>query len=178
MSSNLRKWAGVFLTAFCYYLVHEGAHLITALFMGSFERVKLVFPGIQVVANTDAMSDLQIAVFSIVGALATIIAGYMLILLTGLILQLKNKVAKVAFYYITLGMLLCDPIYLSVLCGFFGGGDMNGIVLFGIPELAARIVFGVIGVVNLRMFVKRVYPLYKADFSKSCQCPYHRRLHV
>lgn len=167
MSANLRKWTGVFLTVVCYYLVHEGAHLITALCMGTFERVKLVFPGVQVAADIDAMSELQVAAFSIAGGLATFIVGYMLIFLTGRILQLKSKVAKAAFYYITLGMLLCDPIYLSVLCGFFGGGDMNGIVLFGVPELAARIVFGVIGVVNLRMFVKSVYPLYKADFSKN-----------
>lgn len=167
MSANLRKWTGVFLTVVCYYLVHEGAHLITALCMGTFERVKLVFPGVQVAADIDAMSELQVAAFSIAGGLSTFIVGYMLIFLTGRILQLKSKVAKAAFYYITLGMLLCDPIYLSVLCGFFGGGDMNGIVLFGVPELATRIVFGVIGVVNLRMFVKNVYPLYKADFSKN-----------
>lgn len=167
MSSNLRKWTGVFLTVVCYYLVHEGAHLIAALFMGSFERVKLVFPGIQVAANIEAMSDLQVAVFSIVGGLATIIVGYVLVLRTGRILRFKSKVAKAAFYYITLGMLLCDPIYLSVLCGFFGGGDMNGIVLFGIPEIAARIAFGVIGIVNVLVFVKCVYPFYKADFSKN-----------
>lgn len=167
MSANLRKWTGVFFAVVCYYLVHEGAHLITALCMGTFERVKLVFPGVQVAADIDAMSELQIAAFSIAGGLATFIVGYMLIFLTGRILQLKSKVAKAAFYYITLGMLLCDPIYLSVLCGFFGGGDMNGIVLFGVPELAARIVFGVIGVVNLRVFVKSVYPLYKADFAEN-----------
>ncbi len=34
-------------------------------------------------------------------------------------------------------LLLLDPLYLSVLCGFFGGGDMNGIALL-CPEWAAR----------------------------------------
>ena len=64
-------------------------------------------------------------------------------------------------------MLLVDPIYLSVLCGFFGGGDMNGIILFGIPEVAARLAYAVIGVINIFVFIKCVYPKYKANFSKS-----------
>lgn len=34
-------------------------------------------------------------------------------------------------------LLQLDPLYLSVLCGFFGGGDMNGIALL-CPEWAAR----------------------------------------
>ena len=34
-------------------------------------------------------------------------------------------------------LLLLDLLYLSVLCGFFGGGDMNGIALL-CPEWAAR----------------------------------------
>lgn len=40
-------------------------------------------------------------------------------------------------------MLLLDPLYLSILCGFFGGGDMNGISLL-VPEAMARIGYGVL----------------------------------
>lgn len=166
MSSNIRKWTGVFLTVICYYITHEGAHLIVALSMGTFERVKIVFPGIQVVANIGAMTDLQRAIFCIVGALATLCIGYVLVLSTKRILKLKNKVAKAASYYTTLGLLLCDPVYLSVLCGFFGGGDMNGIVLFGIPAIVARIAFGIIGIINVYIFIRFVYPSYKVAFSE------------
>ena len=73
MSANLRKWTGVFLTVVCYYLVHEGAHLITALCMGTFERVKLVFPGVQVAADIDAMSELQVFL-SLAGWLPSLLA--------------------------------------------------------------------------------------------------------
>lgn len=44
---------------------------------------------------------------------------------------------------------------------------MNGSVLFGIPEIAARIAFGVIGIINVWVFIKFVYPAYKADFPKN-----------
>lgn len=167
MKSNARKWLGLITAILCYYIVHEGTHAIAALFMGSNQRIKFMFPGMQIVVNKDAMSDLQLAVFCIAGPLATLLLGYALVLLTKRILKSNNKVIKATFYYMTLGMLIIDPVYLSVLCGFFGGGDMNGIILFGIPEVVARLAFGVIGATNMFVFVKYIYPAYKADFSKN-----------
>ena len=41
---------------------------------------------------------------------------------------------------LVIAFLLLDPLYLSVLCSFFGGGDMNGIALL-FPEWAARCLF-------------------------------------
>lgn len=38
-------------------------------------------------------------------------------------------------------LLLIDPLYLSALCGLFGGGDMNGIALL-CPEWAVRCLSG------------------------------------
>lgn len=167
MKGNARKWAGLITAILCYYIVHEGAHVIAALFMGSFQRIKFMFPGVQIVVNEAAMSDLQLAVFCSAGPLATLLLGYALVLMTARILKSNHKVIKAAFYYTTLGMLLIDPIYLSVLCGFFGGGDLNGIILFGIPEMIARLAFGGIGLINLFVFVKYIYPAYKADFAKN-----------
>ena len=62
-------------------------------------------------------------------------------------------------------MLLLDPLYLSVLCGFFGGGDMNGIALL-LPEVAARILFGVLLVFHGLLFWKVALPKYKMAFSE------------
>lgn len=58
--------------------------------------------------------------------------------------------------------------FLSILCGFFGGGDMNGIKLL-IPEVAARIIYGLVLVVNAFVFVKIVLPKYKLAFSDEAQ---------
>ena len=62
-------------------------------------------------------------------------------------------------------MLLLDPLYLSVLCGFFGGGDMNGIALL-IPEWMARAFFGVLLVINGILFWRVVLPQYKSAFAR------------
>ena len=62
-------------------------------------------------------------------------------------------------------MLLIDPFYLSLLCGFFGGGDMNGISLL-IPEIIARIVYAIILAINVIVFMKIVLPKYKLAFKQ------------
>jgi hypothetical protein len=69
------------------------------------------------------------------------------------------------FTYITIAFLLLDPLYLSILCGFFGGGDMNGIDLL-CPEWAARCLFGVLLIANALVFWKRVLPVYKKSFAE------------
>ena len=49
------------------------------------------------------------------------------------ICEIKNKLVKAIFYYITVIMLVLDPIYLCLLSGAFGGGDVNGI-LYLMPQ--------------------------------------------
>ncbi len=74
--------------------------------------------------------------------------------------------AIVAYYVIHEGahlVLLIDPSYLSLLCGFFGGGDMNGISLL-VSEIAIRIAFFCVLAANAAVFVKIVLPKYQQMF--------------
>ena len=80
------------------------------------------------------------------------------------ICRAQSKLLRAMLYYITIAFLLLDPLYLSILCGFFGGGDMNGIALL-CPEWAARVIFGVLLLVNGLVFWKRVLPVYQQSFS-------------
>jgi hypothetical protein len=166
MSTNLRKWFGIIITIICYYVVHEGSHLLVALILGVFRTVRFMALGVQIVINASDMSNLQLAVFNIAGSVGTFFAAYILVLLRNHILLSHSKPFKAACYYTTLGLLLIDPIYLSILCGFFGGGDMNGIILFGIPEVVARSIYALIGIINTFVLIKYVYPAYKQNFAK------------
>ena len=38
---------------------------------------------------------------------------------------------------------------------------MNGILLSGVPEMAAQLVFVIIGIIHILLFFKCVHPLYK-----------------
>ena len=60
---------------------------------------------------------------------------------------------------------MIDPLYLSVLCGFIGGGDLNGIKLL-FPEITARIIFAVIGIVHSFVIWKYLLPEYKKAFQE------------
>ena len=164
MSKKIRQYLGLLSAMLIYYLVHEGAHLIYALSIGVFRQINFMGVGVQVDVYAQQMSNLQMGIFCLVGAVATTIAAYVLTWVAPQICKSTSKVFKACMYYITLIMLLLDPLYLSVLCGFFGGGDMNGISLL-VPEAAARILFGVLLLMNGLLFWKVVLPKYKMAFS-------------
>ena len=159
-----RKYIGILAAVLSYYLLHEGAHLITALSIGVFKEVKFLELGMQVDVAAAQMTDLQMGIFCLAGAVCTLIAAVLLTLLAPNICRIESKTVKTAFYYITMVMLLLDPLYLSVLCSFFGGGDMNGIRLL-LSEVIARIAFGVLFAIGLVVFIRRILPLYKAAFA-------------
>ena len=62
-------------------------------------------------------------------------------------------------------LLLIDPLYLSALCGLFGGGDMNGIALL-CPEWAVRCLSGALLIANALVFWRRILPVYRQSFSE------------
>ena len=164
MSKRVRQYISIPAAVITYYIVHEGAHLLYALISGVFRQVKFMGLGVQVDVFRERMTDAQLGIFCLTGALATLFAGYILTALAKNICRAKSKLFRAVFYYITIALLLLDPLYLSVLCGFFGGGDMNGISLL-CPEWAARVGFGVLLLVNGLIFWKKVLPVYSRSFS-------------
>ncbi len=166
MSKNSRKWFGLICAILLYYIFHEGSHVIVSLLYGVFEKVKILGLGVQVVANTEVLTDFQIATFCVIGSISTLLVGYLLLLFTDKIVKSKNKIFKAICYYTTLAFMLLDPLYLSILYKFVGGGDMNGILLFGIPEIVVQLIYGIIAVINIFLICKKVNPAYKKSFSE------------
>ena len=168
MSKQARQYIGVLAGIIAYYIVHEGAHLVCASCMGVFRQINIMGLGIQIDVNNTAMTDIQMGIFCFVGVAATLACGYALVLLRGTICIVQSKLFLAVMYYITIAMLLLDPLYLSALCGFFGGGDMNGISLL-MPMLAARIIFGALFIVNGFLFWRVVVPQYTKAFKIICR---------
>ena len=164
MSKRARQYVGLLAAITVYYLVHEGAHLLFALIVGAFRQIHFMGLGIQIDVHAARMTQTQLGIFCLVGSVASLLVAYILIASIEKISKLTSKVVKACTYYITIALLMIDPLYLSLLCGFFGGGDMNGIKLL-IPEVVARIAYGVILLVNAWVFVKIVLPKYKLAFA-------------
>lgn len=165
MSKRVRQLVGIFAAIVAYYLIHEGAHLLYAVCTGVFKQINFMGLGVQIDVYAERMTDAQLGIFCLVGALATFCAAYLLAALARSICHAKSKLLRAVLYYITIAFLLLDPLYLSVLCGFFGGGDMNGIALL-CPEWAARCLFGALLLVNGLVFWKRVLPVYRQPFAR------------
>lgn len=165
MSKRVRQLVGIFAAIVAYYLIHEGAHLLYAVCTGVFKQINFMGLGVQIDVYAERMTDAQLGIFCLVGALATFCAAYLLAALARSICHAKSKLLRAVLYYITIAFLLLDPLYLSILCGFFGGGDMNGIAIL-CPEWAARSLFGALLLVNGLVFWKRVLPVYRQSFAR------------
>ena len=163
MSKRTRQYLGILSAVAAYYLVHEGAHLLYALLTGVFKQVNFLGLGIQIDVYAGRMTDTKMGFFCLAGAAATFCFGYLLAALSKRICRRKSKLFRAIMYYSTIALLLLDPLYLSALCGFFGGGDMNGIALL-CPEWAARGLFGLLLVINGFVFWRRLLPIYRSSF--------------
>ena len=163
MSKKTRQYTGLLSAIIAYYVIHEGAHFVYALITGAFKKIIFMGLGMQIDIYAEKYTDIQMGAFCIIGSVATFITAYLLIFMSNKIVKAKSKLFKACVYYITIAMLLLDPLYLSLLCGFFGGGDMNGISLL-ILEIAVRIGYGVLLIVNMFVFIKVVLPKYKSAF--------------
>ena len=165
MSKRIRQYIGIFAAVIAYYIIHEGAHLIAALYYGVFKGINFMGLGMQIDVYADRMTDNQLGIFCLAGPVATLLFGWVLILLAKRICTSKSKLFKAVIWYVSLAILIIDPLYLSILCGFFGGGDMNGIKLL-LPETAVRIVFAIIGIIHGIVIWKYLLPDYTKAFQE------------
>lgn len=163
MNKRMRQYLGLFSAIIAYYIIHEGAHLLYALSIGVFKKITFMGLGIQIDVYRDNMTDMQLGIFCILGSIATAMVAYLLIVLIPKIGKNQSKVFKACMYYITIALLILDPIYLSILCGFVGGGDMNGIAIL-IPENIARVMYGALLVIHGVIIFKVVISKYKMAF--------------
>lgn len=164
MGKRLRQYIGIFAAVSLYYVVHEGAHLLTALYYGVFKQINIMGLGIQIDVYAEKLTDTQLGLFCLVGPAATLLLGWLLIISAKRICRTGSSVFKAVMWYTTLAILLLDPLYLSILCSLFGGGDMNGLKLL-IPEVPVRVCFAVIGIVHSIIIWKYLLPQYTNAFT-------------
>ena len=135
MSKRARQYISILFAIIAYYIVHEGAHLIVALALHTFKKINFMGIGIQIDIYRDRLTDMQLGLFCIAGVTATVI------------------------------MLVLDPIYLCLLSGAFGGGDVNGI-LYLMPQAWVWTIFAFILLFNIWILLKKVNPTYTASFKE------------
>ena len=167
MSKRNRQYLGIITAVIAYYIIHEGAHLMVALCLGVFKTINFMGMGVQIDVHHTLMTDTQMGFFCLAGPMASLVFAYVLVAFTDVICQNKNILFRALFYYVTITMLMLDPLYLSFIYKFVGGGDMNGISLL-IPETMVQCIFGTLVVINFFVFWKIVLPKYIK--AQECYC--------
>lgn len=94
MSKRMRQYLGILAALVSYYVIHEGAHFVYACSIGVFEKVRFLGLGVQIVTDTQCMTNTQLGIFCAFGAIATLIAAYGLTLATPAICKVESKVFK------------------------------------------------------------------------------------
>ncbi|MCR4965655.1 MAG: hypothetical protein K6A41_08375 [Bacteroidales bacterium] len=168
---RIRQYIGIIVALLAYYLIHEGAHWLYALTHGVFKKVNFMALGVQIDIYRDQLTDAQLGWFCLAGPIATFIAAWIMVLLSkricmafGVNSTSHKPILLACSWYVSIILLLLDPLYLSVIYRFVGGGDMNGIKLI-VPEMVAAIVFGVIFVLHMVVLWMWLLPRYKKAFN-------------
>ena len=63
MNKRVRQYVGLLSAIIAYYLIHEGAHLIYALFIGVFKQINFMGLGMQIDIYSERMTQAQLGVF-------------------------------------------------------------------------------------------------------------------
>ena len=163
---SLRNYTALLIAILGYFLFHEGAHWVYAICIGSFKQINFIAIGVQIDIYRELMSDVQLGIFCLVAPIATLAIGYILLAFTNRFILFQSVLLRAVAYYFTLIFLLIDPLYLSVLSFFVGGGDMNGISLI-MPEMVVRVVSGIIAAINIFIVLKVIVPKYRQAYQKS-----------
>ena len=165
MQKKVRQYIALFFAVAAYYVLHEGAHLLCAVGMGVFETVRFMGIGVQVQIAAQQLTPLQLGLFCLAGPAAALLGAWLLAAFANRICSCRSKLFRACMYYTTAALLFIDPLYLSLLSGFFGGGDLNGISLL-IPAAAAKVLFGILLVLHAVLFAGYILPRYKTSFSE------------
>ena len=63
MTKRTRQYLGILAAIAAYYLVHEGAHFLCAIRMGTFKNVHFMGIGMQIEIYSEQMSASQLGIF-------------------------------------------------------------------------------------------------------------------
>lgn len=157
-----RKYLYFVLAGITYLAVHEGIHIVQALIYGIYKGINMLPLGVEVeVIQPLTISGPKLAAFSGLSSISTLLMGYVLFLLSPVVLKSKKQHLKNYIYYVTFIFLLLDPIYISILSYFVGGGDINGIALgLHIPYMLVRSIYLIVAIINVCLIYKKLYPAY------------------
>lgn len=157
---NLGKWAALIWALLLYFIIHEGIKMLYALCVGASVHVSFVSLQYEAMVDITTMTTFQQCVFWLIGSVCTTVAGYIMFFLTDKILQLHKQWTHVFDYYLTIVLLVVDPVYLGIVSLMMEGGDMDGIRTV-MNEQVVRLVAELVSIANVFIIIKYFLPKHR-----------------
>jgi hypothetical protein len=158
----MKNWLAFLFAVVIFITMHEGIHALMATLYGEYEAliIKAIgFPEVQYTTPVEERSGVHWIFISGTSNLATILVGYLLLLIGDKLARLRGLYRSTLFY-LTLILLLADPLNLSI-GPFIYGGDADGIALgLGINRSVIQFVFLVVLFVNRELIAQKLLPMY------------------
>jgi hypothetical protein len=162
----MKRWLVFLLAAVIFAVVHEGMHIVMAAFYGEYAALRIhygVFPEVQYRTPVDERAGVHWGFISGASNLATVLLGYLLVLIGERIARLRSWFFKNILFYLTVILLVADPLNLSV-GPLIYGGDAPGIAVgFGVSRYVIQAISLVVLLVNRELIVQRLFPMYNVQ---------------
>jgi hypothetical protein len=159
---SMKRWLYFLFAAAIFAVIHEGMHAFVAFLFGEYESFHIRPFGLEVTFATpvEERQGIEWAFISGVSNLITLLLGYLLLILAGRLSRLRSVFWVATFFYLTLLLLLLDPLNLS-LGPFIYGGDANGIALgLGVGRYWIQAFFFIVFLVNRELVAQKLLPAY------------------
>ncbi|MCJ7647459.1 MAG: hypothetical protein MUP85_02490 [Candidatus Lokiarchaeota archaeon] len=156
MLTKIKNWIAFLIAYILVVFLHEGLHAIVAFLFYEYNTNILHPYGFEVVFNTPPEQRNGFFWFFISGAsnITTIILGYVFYIHRVNIIKIKNLFLKSVLFYLTIILLIVDPINLFI-GPFIYGGDTIGIAKgLEMNELYIQVVGALLFLLN-REFIAR-----------------------
>ena len=161
----MRRFVILLLIILLYMVIHEGAHIAVSTVYDEFQSARWNVIGPEIIFRTpvEQRDGFQWAVISGVSNLLTIVIGYLLLLNRDRFSRSSSLFIKGLAYFLTLLLLVADPLNLSI-GPFFYGGDVYGIAEgLDIHRYVIQFVLLLILLLNRELIATKLLPAYDVN---------------
>jgi len=162
----MKRWLVFLLAAVIFAVVHEGMHVVTAAFYGEYAALHIhygVFPEVQYRTPVDERAGVHWGFISGASNLATVLLGYLLVWMGERIARLRSWFFKNLLFYLTVILLVADPLNLSVGPLIYGGDALGIAVGFGVSLYVIQAIALIGFLVNRELIIHKIFPMYNVQ---------------
>lgn len=162
----MRGWLVFLLAVVIFLAVHEGMHVGMAVLYNEYAALRIhygVFPEVLYKTPVNERAGVHWGFISGTSNLVTVLIGYLLLLMGERITRLRRWFFKQLFFYLTVILLLADPLNLSMGPLIYGGDALGIAVGFGVSRYVIQVISLAVLLVNRELIAQKLFPMHNVQ---------------